>query len=752
MGGHTAEQIVAGVVLYDRLAVTMYGAIHRAQFNGVRNLRGLVIDPKMLAESTFRATITDPRRTGQAIALAHDNIVPTLSVEDGGPEVVVVSRGVGRYVTVQDLIVGARANRREGGKLPLPVAAAIIQSVVGALAVAHRAGVVHGAVHPRSVLVDEDGGIRIGDFVVGRALTTAVAQGADSSLWRGLTGYLAPELVVGEPPTPACDVFACGAMLFTMLSGEVPPGTLHVTPAVERLVQRALDSDVTRRYKNASDLLENVLEAFEDDRWEIAERGELIRAAGLSGTDTNIDDATEDLLASLGSSAVQVTPMRPSMESRAEAAAARHQKTPTGANRLESLLNDLNDPHTRVDEMPSFGRADRDRDPISELIQADPRKKEAIVQIKSRVPSLDDPDDTPLPAPRAHDSHDDTDVPRPNVRDEDAAMAAILGLDRPAQRMSSAAEQVEAAAAKLQQAAARAEAAAEVVATKSAPRPVVAPVPARSLPIVEAPDFSPPPARIKSKAGPIVGVITILAIIGIGVFVYKQQADAAEEREKQRQKDEEDQRKADELSAQLAAAGSDTGAIEIASTPSEGGVWMRLGPTPVESFQLEATATHEIAVLLEGYQLGEIQVVGADWTGTGDKQRAELKIGLKKLEPDKKTKQLVPAELPLQPARGQEKTARVGGGRIKVTSVPSDAEAYLFVGVTGRGMRVNRLTAGRDYELVIVKPGYRAKKVQIKADEWRDDPDPKKSIDAAKKKATVRRSVELEELPKKPEK
>ena len=152
----------------------------------------------------------------------------------------------------------------------------------------------HGAVHPRSVLIDEDGGVRLGDFVVGRALTTAVAPGADSALWRGLAGYLAPELVVGEDPTPGADVFAVGAMLFTMLSGEAPPGSLHVTPAVERLVQRALDTDISRRYRSATDLLENLLEAFEDDRWELADRGEIIQAAGLSESDSNVDEATED--------------------------------------------------------------------------------------------------------------------------------------------------------------------------------------------------------------------------------------------------------------------------------------------------------------------------------------------------------------------------------------------------------------------------------------------------------------------------
>ena len=390
MGGLPAEQIIAGVVLSERLAVTMYGAIHRAQFSGQRNLRGLVVDGRMLAELSFRGAATSPAAIAAAVALDHPNIVPTVAVESGGSDVVIVTRGGGRYVSVQDLISAARANRKEGGKLSLPIAAAIGKSVVEALASAHRAKVVHGAVHPRSVLVDEDGHVQLGDFVVGRALTMAVAQGADSSLWRGLAGYLAPELVVGEEPSPACDVFAVGAMLFTMLSGEVPPGTLHVTPAVERLVQRALDTDLTRRYKHAGDLLENLLEAFEDDRWEIADRASVIKAAGLSRADTNIDEATEDLLASLGSinpGAVQVTPIRPSMDIRAEAVAARQLKTPsTGPGthgRLDALLADLDDSreHTAVDDKFI------DKDPISELIHMDPRKREAIVQVKPRMPS-----------------------------------------------------------------------------------------------------------------------------------------------------------------------------------------------------------------------------------------------------------------------------------------------------------------------------------------------------------------------------
>jgi len=798
VGGQAAEQIIAGVVLSERLAVTMYGAIHRAQWNGQRTLRGLVIDEKMLAETAFRAALVGADDIATAISLEHPNVVPTIAVESGGPDVVVVTRGVGRYVTVQDLITAAKANRKEGGKLSLPVAAAIGKSVVEALATAHKAGVVHGAVHPRSVLVDEDGGVRLGDFVVGRALTTAVAQGADSSLWRGLAGYLSPELVVGEDPTPAGDVFAAGAMLFTMLSGEVPPGTLHVTPAVERLVQRALDTDLSRRYKNAQDLLENLLEAFEDDRWDLADRGEVIKAAGLSATDTNIDDATEDLLASLGTSAnsMQVTPMRPSVDIRAEAIAARHTKTPTntGSNRLEALLNDLDDSRelTAVEDVSPFKR-----DPISELIQMDPRKREAIVQVKPRVPSLDDPDDeTPLPPPSP--GRDSVETLAPPIKrrsasgDEAAAMDAIVGLGRagsrpssradspvPARRgssaelaamdaianldaparMSGAADAAELAAAKLEQAAKRAEAAAArvetnnddvVAAPKSAPRP--APRPAQ--PIVDpiaVEDIDPP--RIKSRLPGIIGLLIIAGLVAGGIYLYKHNEDEATARaEEDRKRQEELDRKAAELTKQQTEALVDPGTIKVASNPSQAGVWLRLGKSPFDSLALSSDRMHEIRVEgADGFQAVDTQVVGAHWSGEGAKRAAHITIDLKPV--GKKEK---PRTLPAMPPKPPDATGFVAGrGPIHVdvncgvdaTKQPCHADVWLYVGMTDQ-VELSGIPAGRAYEFRVLKDGYKPATLAVTIDEWRDPKgDPKAPIDSAQKLQVLDRSIDLEPDP-----
>jgi serine/threonine protein kinase len=791
VGGQTAEQIIAGVVLSERLAVTMYGAIHRAQWSGQRNLRGLVIDAKMLEEAAFRTALVDTKDIQTAISLDHPNIVPTIAVEHGGPDVVVVTRGGGRYVTLQDLISAARASRKDGGKLSLPVAAAIGKSVVEGLAAAHKAKVVHGAVHPRSVLVDQDGGVRLGDFVNGRALTTAVAQGADSSLWRGLAGYLAPELVVGEDPSPAADVYAAGAMLFTMLSGEVPPGTLHVSPAVERLVQRALDTDLARRYKNANDLLENLLEAFEDDRWDLADRGEVIKAAGLSGTDTNIDDATEDLLASLGASAaaVQVTPMRPSVDLRAEALAMRQHKTNTGGNKLEALLNDLEDPRelTAVEDLGSFKR-----DPISELIQMDPRKREAIVQVKPRVPSLDDPDDeTPLPPPSIGRDSEPTMAPpmgkrRSQSGDESAAMEALVGLGRAASsrpsgrmsttgsqelaamdaianldapmRISGAADAAEIAAAKLEQAAKRAEAAAARVETNSeAIQPVAKPKPKAVQPIVD-PIFveDAPPVRIKSRLPGIIGLIVILGLIGGVVYVITTRDDGVDEAAERRKKEREElERKAAELSKQLTEQLVDPGTLKVKSNPPQAGVWLKLGTTPMDSLGLSSDRMHELRVDgPAGFQSIDTQVVGAHWSGEKDKRMARITVELKPVAKDKAGKP-TPVKLPAMPPKPPDATGFVPGrGPIHVEAMcidpsakdkkPCHADVWLYIGMTD-GVELAGIPAGRNYEIKVVKDTFQDKPLLIGTDEWRDltKGKPTDPIDSAAKLSVIERSVDL---------
>ncbi|MBP9087897.1 MAG: protein kinase [Kofleriaceae bacterium] len=349
-----AERIVAGVVLSERVSAGVYGVLFRAQYQGQRDVRALLIDTRLLDENSFRATLSDERAMALLTELAHPTILPILAVESEGADMIVVTRGLGRYVTVYDMLSQARAR---GDKLATDVALAIATAVVHGLATAHRHGIVHGGIHPRSVLIDQAGGVHITDFAVGRALTTAVARGADAALWRGLSGFLAPELVLGDEPSPATDVFAAGAMLGCLLTGDLPVTEASVLPddALGELCRRTMASDLGQRPTSGEAVAGLLRAAVFASGVTLADGAAIARAAGLVRNDKNFDDDTESLLESLGDVA-QKAPMRPSIEMRAEAELlnrasgsgsslavqpAPPSRKPSDTGGLDALLSDL---------------------------------------------------------------------------------------------------------------------------------------------------------------------------------------------------------------------------------------------------------------------------------------------------------------------------------------------------------------------------------------------------------------------------
>jgi len=98
----------------------------------------------------------------------------------------------------------------------------LVLDVADAVAYAHRNLVIHRDIKPSNVLVDDGGRVRLLDFGIGQLLDIDGERTATAM--RALTpGYAAPEQFTGEPPSTAVDVYGLGALLYRLLTGEVPP-------------------------------------------------------------------------------------------------------------------------------------------------------------------------------------------------------------------------------------------------------------------------------------------------------------------------------------------------------------------------------------------------------------------------------------------------------------------------------------------------------------------------------------------------
>ncbi|MCW5883082.1 MAG: serine/threonine protein kinase [Anaerolineae bacterium] len=147
----------------------------------------------------------------QAATLLHPNIVRIFDVAEEDALAYVVSEAVEGGTLAQSLARG-HPYRPE---IPTSVA----RQIATALAAAHGQGLVHGGLTPERVRLTPDGDA----YVEGFCLTHPTPG----------PPWAAPEVIAGAPPTAAADVYALGAMLYALLSGQAPrPGSETLPPGI----------------------------------------------------------------------------------------------------------------------------------------------------------------------------------------------------------------------------------------------------------------------------------------------------------------------------------------------------------------------------------------------------------------------------------------------------------------------------------------------------------------------------------------
>ncbi len=203
------------------------------------------------------------RREAEAAAqLSHPNIITLhdFGIADEGP-----------YLVLELLQGETLHDRLRRGPMPVPDAVRASIEVARSLVHAHACGVLHRDLKPSNIFLTNDGAVKVLDFGLAHVLGTSGLAGG------GTPGFMAPEQWRGEPEDARTDVFGAGAVLFQMVTGELPyavssgrsaaldPGP---APALRRpgmprqlggLVSSALAKEPEQRPRSAQTWLEGLL-------------------------------------------------------------------------------------------------------------------------------------------------------------------------------------------------------------------------------------------------------------------------------------------------------------------------------------------------------------------------------------------------------------------------------------------------------------------------------------------------------------
>ncbi|MDG9709918.1 Stk1 family PASTA domain-containing Ser/Thr kinase [Streptomyces sp. DH10] len=204
-------QVLDGRYRVDaRIAVGGMATVYRAVDTRLDRVLALkVMHPSLAVDGSFVERFI--REAKSVARLAHPNVVQVFDQgTDGGYVYLAMEYIAG--CTLRDVL-------RERGALQPRAALDILEPVLAALGAAHRAGFVHRDMKPENVLIGDDGRVKVADFGLVRAVDT-VTNTTGTVL--GTVSYLAPEQIESGTADPRVDVYACGVMLYEMLTGDKP--------------------------------------------------------------------------------------------------------------------------------------------------------------------------------------------------------------------------------------------------------------------------------------------------------------------------------------------------------------------------------------------------------------------------------------------------------------------------------------------------------------------------------------------------
>ena len=250
------------------------GEVYRARDAKLDRDVAIKVLPERLAADTA-ALARFEREAKTVAALSHPNL---LGIYDFGTHDDVV------YAVTELLSGETLRDRLSAGPIPRRKAIEYALQMARGLAAAHEHGVAHRDLKPENVFVTDDGRVKILDFGLAKSLLPESEESGSATFGAtepgtvlGTVGYMSPEQVRGRPADHRSDIFAFGAILYEMLSGQrafkgdsavetmnailirdLPepsgPPEDSLPPLLDRIVRHCLEKNPQERFQSVRDV------------------------------------------------------------------------------------------------------------------------------------------------------------------------------------------------------------------------------------------------------------------------------------------------------------------------------------------------------------------------------------------------------------------------------------------------------------------------------------------------------------------
>ena len=248
------------------------GEVYRARDSRLEREVAIKLLPADLARDPERLRRSE-REARVLASLNHPNIASLFGVEEGD----------GLTGLVLELVPGVTLQQHLAtrGPLPLDETLGIARQIASALEAAHQHGIVHRDLKPANVTRTPDGLVKVLDFGLARIEETGredpeiAAVVTDTGRILGTPAYMSPEQARGKVADRRSDIWAFGAVLFEMLTGQrvfqgesvadTLSAVIHGDPQLDRLppstpwhiratIERCLQKDSRDRARDMADV------------------------------------------------------------------------------------------------------------------------------------------------------------------------------------------------------------------------------------------------------------------------------------------------------------------------------------------------------------------------------------------------------------------------------------------------------------------------------------------------------------------